>query len=108
MLKLTLTFIYTDGAKNPDNGKTGFGVSIPGKDIMISKRTSDKFNVYTVEILAILMALYWVEEAKTRKVLICQIRILYFPVYFTLNIKQMSPLQLSLPFLLPHLISFFP
>ena len=42
---------------HPNNGKTGFGVVVPGKNIMMSKRTSDKLSVYTVEMLAILMAL---------------------------------------------------
>ncbi len=63
--------IYTDGAKRPETEKTGFGVAIPGKEVEISKRSSNKLGVYTVEIMAILMALQWVEKVGQEKVLIC-------------------------------------
>nr|XP_055031454.1 uncharacterized protein LOC129420520 [Misgurnus anguillicaudatus]XP_055031455.1 uncharacterized protein LOC129420520 [Misgurnus anguillicaudatus]XP_055031456.1 uncharacterized protein LOC129420520 [Misgurnus anguillicaudatus] len=63
--------IYTDGAKDPETGVTGFGVAIPGQQIEISRRTSDKLGVYTVEMLAILEALRWMEKKEQVKALIC-------------------------------------
>lgn len=63
--------IYTDGAKNPETEVTGFGVAIPGQQIGISRRTSDKLGVYTVEMLAVLEALRWLEKMGQVKALIC-------------------------------------
>ncbi len=42
--------LYTDGAKRPETEETGFGVAIPGKEVEISKRSSNKLGVYTVEL----------------------------------------------------------
>ena len=50
---------------------TGYGVAIPLKRIGINRRTSNKLGVYTVEMLAVLVALRWVEKTKQDKVLIC-------------------------------------
>ncbi len=63
--------IFTDGAKQPETEVTGFGVSVPEKGIGINRRTSDKLGVYTVEMVAVLVALRWVEETCQDKVLIC-------------------------------------
>jgi len=42
---------YTDGSKDPKNGRTGMAVSIPQCNIKI-KRTSHYLAVYTVELTA--------------------------------------------------------
>ncbi len=59
--------VYTDGSKKPETGVTGYGVAIPAKGIGINRRTSDFLGVYTVEVVAVLVALRWVEKNKTRK-----------------------------------------
>lgn len=63
--------IYTDGATNPETEVTGLGVVVPDKGSGISRRTSNKLAVYTVEMLAVLIALCWVEHMGQDKVLIC-------------------------------------
>ena len=65
------TQVYTDGAKKPETGVTGYGVTIPVKRIGINRRTSNKLGISTVEMLAVLVALRWVEKTKQDKVLIC-------------------------------------
>lgn len=51
--------LYTDGSKDPSSGRTGAAVSIPQYKIQIKRRTSDHLAVYTVELLAIALALNW-------------------------------------------------
>ncbi len=63
--------VYTDGSKKPETGVTGYGVAIPAKGIGINRRTSDFLGVYTVEMVAVLVALRWVEKTRQEKVLIC-------------------------------------
>lgn len=65
------TQIYTDGTKNPETGVTGMGVVVPARGIEINRRTSNHLAVCTVEMVAILVALRWVEKAKISKVIIC-------------------------------------
>lgn len=61
--------IYTDGAKEPETGVTGFGVAVAAKGILVNRRTSYMLEVYTVEMLAVLVALRWVEKDCCNKVL---------------------------------------
>ena len=63
--------VYTDGAKNPDTGATGFGVAVPGKGVGIYRRTGDGLGMYTVEMVAVLVALKWVEITAQKKTVIC-------------------------------------
>ena len=65
------THLYTDGVKQPETGVTGFGVTVPAKGIGINRRTSNKLGVYTVEMVAVLVALQWVEKAGLDKALVC-------------------------------------
>lgn len=65
------TAIYTDGSKKMDTGKTGFGVFIPEVGVSIKKRTTDHLSIYTVELMAIITALYWIEESGLKKAVIC-------------------------------------
>ena len=63
--------VYTDGVKEPETGLTGIEVAVPAKGIGINRRTSDKLGVYTLEIIALLVALRWVESSRLNKVVIC-------------------------------------
>ncbi|XP_025762792.1 uncharacterized protein LOC112846838 [Oreochromis niloticus] len=63
--------VFTDGAKSPDTGITRFGIVVPSKNIEINRRTSDGLAVYTVEMVAILVALKWIECSKLRQVVVC-------------------------------------
>ena len=50
---------------------TGIGVAVPAKGIGINRRTSDKLGVYTMEMIAMLVVLRWVESSRQNKVVIC-------------------------------------
>ncbi|KAI2667110.1 hypothetical protein H4Q32_003505 [Labeo rohita] len=63
--------IYTDGSKDPDTGRTGAAVYIPEFDISIKQRTSDNLAVYSVELLAILLALIKIEDFKPNTFVVC-------------------------------------
>ena len=63
--------IFTDGSKDPESGKTGLGVYVASSRSRQSVRTSDHLSVFSVELLAILWALDWVEENKPPKSIIC-------------------------------------
>ena len=65
------TLVYTDGSRDPGTGVTGFGVTAPGWGASVSRRTSDGLGVYTVEMVAVLVALRWVEHARVGKVVVC-------------------------------------
>ncbi len=65
------TQIYTDGTKNPETGITGIGVVVPARGIEVNRRTSNNLAVYTVEMVAILVALRWEEKTEIVKVVIC-------------------------------------
>ena len=60
--------VFTDGAKQPETGVTGFGVAVPSKRIEVNRRTSDSLSVYTVEMLGVLVALKWVESSTVEKI----------------------------------------
>ncbi|XDV52299.1 hypothetical protein PO909_021042 [Leuciscus waleckii] len=66
----TYVQIYTDGSKDPNTGKAGFGFSIPTLHVSGKRRTSDHLSVYTVEMLAIVIALQKVEELQIKKVIL--------------------------------------
>lgn len=63
-------FIFTDGSKDPDTGRAGAAVYIPASESYIKKRISDNVSVYTTELIAILMALQWIEEKETNNTVI--------------------------------------
>ena len=62
---------FLDGSKDPESGKTGLGVYVASSRSRQSVRTSDHLSVFSVELLAILWALDWVEENKPPKSIIC-------------------------------------
>jgi len=62
--------IYTDGAKNKQEC-VGVYIHIPDFKIHLSKRLTDRLSVYTAEIVAVIIALQWVEEVRPDRVVIC-------------------------------------
>ncbi|MGL5597690.1 MAG: ribonuclease H family protein, partial [Aeromonas sp.] len=63
--------IYTDGSKDPESNKTGIAVAVPQQEIIITKRTPDYLSVFTTELIAIVIALQWLEETQIQKAVIC-------------------------------------
>ncbi len=62
--------MYTDGFKNKQEC-VGNRIHIPEFKIVISKRISDQLSVYTAEIVAVIIALQWVEKVKPDRVTVC-------------------------------------
>lgn len=62
--------IFTDASKEPA-GKTGVAVYIPKYNVTIQKRTSNHLSIFSAEMMAIILALQWVEEVKPYKSVIC-------------------------------------
>uniref|UniRef100_A0A9J8CA31 Uncharacterized protein n=1 Tax=Cyprinus carpio carpio TaxID=630221 RepID=A0A9J8CA31_CYPCA len=56
---------------DPEFGKTAVAVYIPLFNIRMSKRTSDHISVFTAEIIAICLALQWIEEIQPTRAVIC-------------------------------------
>ncbi|XP_042577199.1 uncharacterized protein LOC109095263 [Cyprinus carpio] len=63
--------IYTDGSKDRDSGTTSAAVFIPQFKVNILKRTSDHISVFISELIAIILALQWVEEVQPILSVIC-------------------------------------
>ncbi len=63
--------IYTDGSKDPESGFTAAAVYIPQFKVNISKSISDQISVFTTEIIAIFLALQWIEEVQPIRSVIC-------------------------------------
>lgn len=63
--------IFTDGSRDPVSGRAGFGVYVEQLGLEISRRISNGSSVLTAELMAILWALWWIEEVKPREVIIC-------------------------------------
>ncbi|XP_053089092.1 uncharacterized protein LOC113540370 [Pangasianodon hypophthalmus] len=62
--------IYSDALKNMED-KVGVAFNIPEFNVKVSKRITDCLSIYTGEMIAILLALQWVEENKPMRTLIC-------------------------------------
>ncbi len=63
--------IYTDGSRNPEIGRTGSAFYVPEFKMGKYGRLTDGTSVYTAKMVAIQMALSWVEEVMPNKVVIC-------------------------------------
>ncbi len=63
--------IIEDRIMSMETGKMGFGVFVPELGISMKKTTTDHLSISTVELMAIIAALYWIEERGTKKVIIC-------------------------------------
>jgi len=72
-IRQSTMIIFTDGSRDPVSGRAGFGVYVEqlGLEISISRRISNGSSVLTAELMAILWALWWIEEVKPREVIIC-------------------------------------
>ncbi len=62
--------IYTDASKSLDN-KIGVAFTVPEFHFSVRKRTSDELSVYTGEMIALLLAIQWIEEIRPLKSVIC-------------------------------------
>ena len=60
-----------DGSKDPESGKESFGVTIPELRIKKGHRISDQMSVFTAEMLALLWALWMIEDNKPDNSVIC-------------------------------------
>ena len=63
--------IYTDGSKDPDNQKAGCGIYVVGPQVQQGLRVTNGASVFATEISAIIWALWWVEQVKPDRVVIC-------------------------------------
>ncbi len=54
--------MYTDGSKDPETGRTSAAMYIPHFKYKSEKRTANNISVYAAEMIAIQIALQWVEE----------------------------------------------
>ena len=63
--------LFTDGSKDPKTRRTGAAFSVPEFKVAVTKRETDHVSVYTMELLAILLAAQWVEEVRPDRVVIC-------------------------------------
>ncbi len=64
--QLYYVHISTDGSN-----KTGIAIVIPHLEVIIAKRTPDYLSVFTTELIAIVLALHWLEETPIKKVVLC-------------------------------------
>ncbi len=58
--------IFTDGSRDPVNGRAGFGVYVEKLGLKIGRHISNGSFVLTTELMAILWALWWIEDARPR------------------------------------------
>ncbi len=56
--------IYTDGSLDPKTNKVGCSMVIPAFKVSKKFRLSNNSSIYSAELVAILMALEWIEEVK--------------------------------------------
>ncbi|XDV13832.1 hypothetical protein PO909_002158 [Leuciscus waleckii] len=63
--------IYTDGSRDPESKKVGFGLYIPHFHVRQCHRLPDGLSIFTAELVAIIWALRWVEERGVEKAIIC-------------------------------------
>lgn len=62
--------MFTDASKSSD-GKIGVFYIVPEFGVKVGKRVNENLSVYTGEMLAILLALQWVEEVRPLRSVIC-------------------------------------
>lgn len=63
--------IFTDGSKDPDSGITSAVVFISQFKVRVMERTSNYISVFTSELIAIALALQWVEEVQPIRSVTC-------------------------------------
>jgi ribonuclease HI len=62
--------IYTDGSKSAES-KVGVAFWVPEFQVRLGKRVNDEVSMYAAEMIAILLAIHWVEETRPVRVTIC-------------------------------------
>lgn len=67
----SMLHIFTDGSKDPASGHTAAAVYIQRYQVKIQKRITNYASVFTTELIAILLAIQWVEEVKPTRAVIC-------------------------------------
>ncbi len=67
----SMLHIFTDGSKDPTSGNSAAAVYIQRLQVNIQKRISNYVSAFTTELIAILLAIQWVEEVKPTRVVIC-------------------------------------
>ncbi|XP_042577005.1 uncharacterized protein LOC122136668 [Cyprinus carpio] len=67
----SMLHIFTDGSKDPISGNSSAAVYIQRLQVKIQKRITHFVSVFTTELIAILLAIQWVEEVKPTRVVIC-------------------------------------
>ncbi len=63
--------VFTDGSKEPESGRTTAAVYIPTFKMKMAKRLSDHLSVFITELLAIILALQWIEEVQSEITVMC-------------------------------------
>ncbi|XP_046732719.1 uncharacterized protein LOC124403146 [Silurus meridionalis] len=63
--------VFTDGSKDPESERAAAAVYIPAFEKKIAKRLSDQVSVFATELLAIILALQWIEEVEPERTVIC-------------------------------------
>lgn len=63
--------IFTDGSVDPESSRAGFGMYVSQLGVKIGHRVSDGVSVFATELLAILWALWWIEDSRPCRVIIC-------------------------------------
>lgn len=63
---------YTDAAKNTGN-QVGVALHFPELKVKVGKRLNNGISVYPGEILALLLAVQWVEDNKPLWTIICSL-----------------------------------
>lgn len=63
--------MYTDGSRDPESRKVGFGLYVPHIHLRQCCRLPDGLSIFTAELVAILWALHWLEEGGEEKAIIC-------------------------------------
>lgn len=66
-----MVHIFTDGSKDPPTGYTTAAVYIANLQVYIQKMIIYHVSVFTTELIAILLAIQWVEKAKPKRIVVC-------------------------------------
>ncbi len=109
--------IFTDGSKVPESGVTGIGIFIPEFEISIFKRLSNNLAIYTLELVAIMLALQWIEDVIPVRVIICSdsksalnslvsnksirediLNFIYIYIYIYMTLKSLNSLRIDVKF----------
>ena len=63
--------LFTDGFKDPDSARTGAGDYNSEFGVQICRSLTDELSTYSIELLAIVVALQWVEDVQPIRIMVC-------------------------------------